>query len=719
MPRRERFTTPDEIDEGDSLDVDLLSSAISEEVEIGEAGEAPDLRQMQVPSPGEVPEDLLDRDELASWVMKVLRDARNERRDFVSNIEDWKEAYDAPKAEGTKNWPIRDAANLKVPVIKEVVNTLSSTLLQTILEPEPTWVMQDIAEEWTPFKQDLERFMDVAARRQLDFDDRVEDFILEGTKLGTSIIEVGHEVNPKKQYIYDEDGRTARPEEKFTEQGPVLWNVPLQDFFIPFHAQSIEDAKWCGKRMRYSPDQLKDRVASGKFREEVVKEMFQWEPDQEEDDVTEREEELQDMEPVERKNFQVFELWFSWNLDDGDDRETELLAYWSPLIRRFLAVRFNPFWHGKRPFVSFRYFPKEHRFYGQGICEQLEDLQEEITTIHNQRLDNAKMANVRMVVVEKMRANLKPGDPMYTGKIIEADDTDAIEPFQLSEIYPSTIENERIARGYVERVSGVDESQSVGGKPVTRTTASAQQMLLQEGKRRLDQTIRKLRKGVSRTGQLSLSIYFQFGAGDKPLVWLGKRGRIVQSLFRLPRKASEGGIGVTASAPTSRMNKETQRQNSLALFNLMVQLYEKFLQLAGQVAPQSVPVVSGALVSSAKKFMFDVLQQFDVTDPEDVLAGLTVLERVLPAPEDLGGMEAFERGEREAEFLTELEELESVLRASGRAEDGGGGASPGRQDFRRVLREEGFSRGDSQRNRADGQPTQGQGGGQRGIFPGS
>lgn len=710
---REAGPSPHGLDLDSSI-FDVEVEEMSEEM----AEELQDLRQMEQEVVGEIPSDLIDEDDLATYIDEELNLAEAERSGFVRRLAEWQEAYEAPPADSAKNWPIRNAANLTLPVIKEVVNTLVSSLLQTLIVPTPTWIIQDIAEEWSPFTSLLQKFMDIGAKRDLEFDDKVENWILEGTKYGTSVVEVGHEFIKKRQYIYTEDGTRAVPEDQ-VDSGPRLWNIRLQDFYIPFHSISIQEAPWVAKKLRFNSRQLKERVRSSKFRKEAVANILEARLEDKADEVQEKHEEMEKTEPIERVRYPVFEVWLSWNLDDGDDAETEILAYWSPETMEFLSIRFNPFWHGERPFSVFKYFPVENRFYGQGICGQLEELQDEISTIHNQRIDNASMANLRMILTRKMSTSLMPGDPLYTGKIIEVDNLDDIAPFQLSEIYGSTIQNEQITRGYVERLSGVDETQSVGGQPVTRTTATAQALLLQEGRKRFDQTIRNARDGVSRVGRLVLRTYFQFGAGEKPILWLGKKGQVLKGVFNLPKIASEQGLGIEAAAPTSKLNKEAQRQNSLALFNLMVQLYEKFLQLTSQVSPQAVPLVSGALVQAAKQFMFDVLEQFDVTNPEDVLVGLTVLERVLPSAEDFGGMEAFEGREETAQILNELERLESTLREEATGPEGRSEIPSLRGDLRRVLQDEGVLGGGGENGRTSTPPTTGPGGEGAGAFGGA
>ncbi len=644
-----------------------------------------------------VPHNLYDTDELKSFVEEEINLSMAERGAFIDNIEGWQTAYEAPSADSPKDFPIANAANLTVPVIKENVNTIFSAIAQTIITPKPTWILKDLAEEWMPFQHIIEQFLDLAGRRELKIDKVMQTLILECVKFGTCVFEIGFEFEEGRQYRYAEDGATVHKKKFIRHKGPKLWPIPLQDFFIRFYEQDIQEAMWCSKRMRQNDKKIKGLIQAGLYELEPAMNVMQQGEEIHVDDALQNMEELYDQVPLGREDHEIHEMWLSWNLNDGDDALTELQTFVSLDPLEILGVRFNPYWHNKRPFGHMVFFPIEHRFYGDGLCSQLEDLQLEISTIHNQRLDNATLANSTMVLVRRASRALKPGDPLFAGKIISVNQPDDVVPFKLGENYPNTITNEQMARNYVERLSGQSEANSRGGMPVTRTTAGAQSMLLQEAAKRLDQTIRGIREGVGFIGEITLALYFQFGADDKPVRWLGEKGRIVDAIFRLPARASELGLGLQAAAPTSQLNKETQQQNSLAMFNLLIQMYERIGQfiipILQQISPEAIPVFAHSIVSASKQFMFKALEQFDVTNPEDVLSGLSVLERALPAPEDFGGVDSFERSQEELDLLNQLQRLEDILRENPTDGSRGEGVPSVRSELRRFRGEEGIPGG--------------------------
>lgn len=608
-----------------------------------------------------------------NFLDQEIREALNDRTEFDDNLARWQEVYNAPPATEVKDFPLANSANLTVPVIKEAVNTLTAQLSQTVITPTPKWVIKTDSDEWKMFTGILERFLDRAAREDLNVDDAFETWILEGGKYGTAIVEVTHAYDKRQWMVYGRDGKTAYMEERVFKEGPELVNVPLQNFILPFTSNSIQDARWVAKRFRKTSVELHVMEANGFFGNlsKVLIEDADNQPqgDALEEVVEEKHRDLQDADPGHEDSFEFFEWWGRYDIGDGKGgkgkgQESELLVYYHMKSRSIARIQYHPYWHGERPFVEFIYFPVEYRFYGQGICEQLEELQEEISTIHNQRLDGSSTANVKPVLSRRLASSLKSGDALFTGQVIEVDDpTSDVMPLKLSDTPPSTVLNEQITRGYVERLVGLNEASSRGVQPTSRTTATAQSLLLQESKQRFDQTIRKLRRGIGQVGKLIFMDYFQYGVDKKkPIQWLGKRGKIINGILSLDRKALDLGLGFESAAPTSQLNKETQRSQSIQMFNLTIQMYGQLLDFIREfIPPEQMALIAGSMVKTAKGFMFQVYERFDVTDPDEVLSTLTLLESILPKSEEFSGAEAVEDSVRETKALEGIQRLEALL----------------------------------------------------------
>lgn len=599
------------------------------------------------------------QEDILTYLKEELQNAESERQGFMRKLARWKVAYRAPIADGPKNWPIWNSSNLTVPVIKEIVNTLAAQIVQSTLTSRPRWVLKDLALEWKPFVDPIERFLDIASDRDLKLKKIATPWLIEGVKLGTSILEMGWNVDARRVYKYTPDGKDVYPSTAIFHDGPLPVHFPVQDFWIRFGETDIQQARWVARRIWMTEKELKVAEKQGKF---FGLEKLHGRDRRGKDLASDVDEVIEETKPGRRDLWEVFKVWLSWDID-GDGRDEELLLYFSRDALQFMSNRFNPNWHGRRPYVKFGYFPVEHRFYDEGLCEMLEDLQTGISDKHNKRADNETMSNAAMIIKRKMVKGIMPGDPIYSGKVIEtADIWNDLREFRLSEPYPSTVQSEAILRQYAERLSGAGEAQSGSAMPVSRTTASAQLALLQEQAKRVDLTVQSARESLDEVGMYTNFLYYQYGTNGKAIEWLGEAGRVVEAVYRLPRRVAEIGHALRVATPTSLQNRQVKRENAVALFNLLVQLYERIMPFAQLLAPEQMPEVAHGMVRSAKTYMLNVLQSFEETDPEDVLAGLTVLEKVLPRPEDLGGLEHIRRAEESAALHDQLARLEDIYR---------------------------------------------------------
>ena len=112
------------------------------------------------------------------------------------------------------------------------------------------------------------------------------------------------------------------------------------------------------------------------------------------------------------------------------------------------------------------------------------------------------------------------------------------------------------------------------------------------------------------------------------------------------------------------------------------------------MAPEQMPEYIHGMVRSAKKYMGNVLDNFDQPDSDEILAGLTVLERVLPKPEDLGGLATFERGAESAEVLEGIARLEGLYREADAVAERRRGVANERRDGKATASPKGIPPGD-------------------------
>lgn len=656
----------------------------------------------------QIPRSIFSEDKeakLIRFLENEFRLAESERMPMIQKFARWKVVYAAPAADESKHWPIWNASNLTIPVVKEMVNTLAAQIVMQTLTARPRYNLKELAKEWEPFMDELERFMDVASDRDLRLDEAAIPAVLEAAKMGTSIMSVENLVDVRNQYAYTADGRGVYKRRQIRHDGPRSYHIPISRCWFRAHFRDIQDMQWFATEHDFTWAELKERAFQKKLS--GVAELKKWAWNTWLNEAERQENKLEEWEPSDFRTFQLFKAYVSWDID-GDGDQEELVLWWSKDANAICSRQFAYYWHGKRPFVKIGYFPRENTFWDEGLCEMLEDLQAGISDKHNKRADNAALANLKMILKRKMVQGLMPGDPLYMGKIIEVNDIwNDIREWQLAEIYPSTVAEEQIMRQYAERLAGSNEATAGAAMPVTRTTMGAQIALLNEQAKRIDLTVRSVRAGLNEVGALATGIYHQFGTNGKALAWLGEKGRLVEAIFRLPRRVQEIGLALQASVPTSQANRQIKAQSSLQQLQLITQVYEKLWPFAQALAPEHIAEVAHGFVHSARRFLEDFLETSDTTDVDDLLAGLVVLEKVLPAPEDFGGMESYNRGAESGALFDKLNRLENLLVEAEASRSGRDGLSAGSGNGRRMAREERIPRGGGPGMRFGGPPPEG------------
>lgn len=160
------------------------------------------------------------------------------------------------------------------------------------------------------------------------------------------------------------------------------------------------------------------------------------------------------------------EVGLSGEDDDEKDqrlRMYEVLNYWEDerysmiINRKELAYDGpNPYWrHSSKPFTIATYEPIPNEVYGMSAAEIVSDLQEEINTHRNQRIDNVALA------LNKMYSILRDADVDESelvsrpGGVVRVDDHDDIRELRTTDVTSSSYTEEQIVKMDMENTLGV------------------------------------------------------------------------------------------------------------------------------------------------------------------------------------------------------------------------------------------------------------------------
>lgn len=566
-------------------------------------------------------EDTEDR--LINWLHEEIHRAWTEREPLLDDWVKWQAQYWATPSEAVKNWPFPRAANIVIPLTAIAVEAIYARLFNTLFTPRFFYSIRPKATPWIDPAPHVEQWLQTEVENPdaLNMERFCQNALMELAKLGTCVGKSGYERTIRKS-IRERGGEESEYYHTVKNGATLDW-VPLANFMIRLKDHDPQDAPWVGEEHIFSWAQLKRMSEGGRMDPDAIEEVKTYFMDRSREHAGEAQtyqedvDEISNQEPIWYEQFKVQEIWCSFDVDgDGIDEEIVIDFHWQS--KSVLSVRYNWYSDLHRPYRIGNYIPVEGRIYGIGVGKQNEQFQEEVTTIHRQRLDNSTLANMGMLALKK-NSGYGPKEPIFPGKMWFLDDPQDIAPVKLSEIYNSAYANEDIVNTYSEKRTGVNEvilGQPQSGTPGTATGDIAR---LQEGNKRFDMVLRNVRRFLSLIGTDLLANYQQFGDQDRHFMILGDDGVFVEQILSLPPQLVRIGAIVDVTATSSTVNKDVEQRQWLALMQILERYYQGNIQLAAMLDPQLAAQMAQAAIMASGEAVRRLLLTFDVQDAEKLL----------------------------------------------------------------------------------------------------
>jgi hypothetical protein len=494
--------------------------------------------------------------------------------------------------------------------------------MTTFFGIEPFYSIRPKAMDWVEVAPEVEEWLqtEVSNPEAVAMYEFLENTLMELIKLGSCVGKTGYERITRKSirefggeetdYFFD------------VKNGASLLYVPLPNFLIRMAEYTLEGAPWIGEEHIWTWSQMKQMAGSGRLDSKAVEEIkHQWVDRQREqgsakeyqDDV----DQLIRAEPEWHSEYRIQEIWARFDVD-GDGYDEEIVFDFHHESSTIMSIRYNWYEDLRRPYRFCNYIPIEGRIWGVGVGKQNEQFQEEATTIHRQRLDNATLANMSMLALKK-NSGYGPKEPIFPGKMWFLDDVQDISPVKLSEVYPSSYSNEQIVVTYSEKRTGVNEV--ILGQPQEGTpgTATGDLARLREGNKRFDLTMRNIRRWLSRIGADLLSCYQQFGDQGRHWITEGEDGQFVDKFLNMPPTMVREGAVVEVSASDSITNKDVYQRQWLGLSQVLQSYYQGQMQIAAMVDPELAAQIAMMALQATTEATRQLLETFDVLDAEKLL----------------------------------------------------------------------------------------------------
>lgn len=227
-----------------------------------------------------------------------------------------------------------------------------------------------------------------------------------------------------------------------------------------------------------------------------------------------------------------------WNINRTKDL-VEVLEYWcfkdgkvwrSLIGNRVILLReeeANPFWHGEYPFVLSSSMPGLFTTRGTSDVELIEQLQEILWEMMNQRLDNVELINNAIMLI---RSDIDDPDAFehYPGARWQVDSIDQVAPLMPPyQLIDATHQTEALIRGDIQNVTGTSPfSSGTESASMDQKTATGVSIVQNAAQQRLQAKKYQAQQGLKREANMRYKNVQQFISDTRLVHMVGEQGVI-------------------------------------------------------------------------------------------------------------------------------------------------------------------------------------------------
>jgi hypothetical protein len=585
------------------------------------------------------------RNRLTDYLWTELERATGDRKPWVDKLTKELEIYEALPAVAQKTFPWEDSSNLVLPIVASMVDTIFPRIYSTVFGTDPIYTFEEKDPDYQKHVKAVQFYIQRLVIEEVELPLVAVDWLLEAIIHGYSVVKVTWDKRVESVKTYDDDGEIITDADRVVKDSPVVDRVPLPDFFFPTTARSLKTAPWLAHRIRTYWGEIQQLERMGIYKD-VERIRYHYETSS--TDYVRKREEIEKLEPSFQEEYELYEFWLTYDYDD-DGAEENLLVTYHHDSRTILRAHFNPYQHQKKPFRELVYWPRHDRIGGIGIAHMVAPMQDEISTLHNQNIDNRTVAITRMwevVAGSTADRNFKGAAP---GRKVKVDKLgEEIQPMEMGTPIDAAFEVENVSYGYAQQRTGVN-SDFVGGRDMGsgggRETATTTMVRMQEARTRFNFTMDSVRAALTDIGEIIFSLIYQFADREGLRESVGDEdGDLIREILSMPEGRIGSMIGLYITASTASINREAEKQNLLALVQLIQGHNLSFEMPLVQLVlnPMSPPELKNFAMDklTGMHALFNrLLSLFDERNADAILGNLRSLEEAAQAapPGQAGG----------------------------------------------------------------------------------
>ena len=415
------------------------------------------------------------------------------------------------------------------------------------------------------------------------------------------------------------------------------------DFIAPAKGgQDVNELPWCQQRLWWDEGMLRGKVALNRLYADAVQDLLDARKGQPKGDQPQMDSAMyrtgqdqaegiegQGSSNARRLQYEIIEDYRRYRLP-WDEQECEIITWTCrDLPGRLLGWDYldNVYAHGRRPFRVGRYFPIPFRFYGLSLAEVVKGIQDEINTIHNQKVDYATISTMpwgfkrASSTIPPISQRVKPGE------FIDVDDPQRdiyIPQWNSNSIWG---QEEQTLYQYAERLLGLTDL-SLGRQPnrvgATRT-AKGTQTLLSEAGLRFKVALQNFQRFWTGIFEDILALDQEYLPPGKEFRVTGKRPAVLKVKDRTEIK---GKFDLRLASTSETLNREQMRQDATIIMQAVL---NPTLMQAGVVGKKAVRrSFIDLLKAYGKDPAFYAEDEAPIRSPEEELQIFTTGQYVAP-----------------------------------------------------------------------------------------
>jgi hypothetical protein len=601
---------------------------------------------------------------LDTYVYDNLISLKESFRNLHENlVPKWRRLIKGKPKDETRNFPWPNASNVVVQLIGENVDVLKATQLGSIFEILPLFVA-GLVGDW-PEENDgdgqrtaLEEFLNLMglSKKELDLYRLESRAAHDNAGLGSVLIKLPWVTQTEAIVTGIDSDSKPMFEDKVIYDGPRPEKLKYEDWAATPTANTFEEAGFKYHKYKRTKMQCEQKVFDGSFAKDAW-EKIKNSPDLD-DQGKEQEESRQTTNidpPQPGKNTDIwifYECWLKYWLNDklynifytmhlgGGDNGRGLR----------MSAFFNFYPKNEEPFEFCRLGYSEDGLIGYGFAEMGEMYQEEVSTGHNQRVDNRTLANTS-VLLGGRNARIDAGISLFPMAVLPFDKND-VDVVQLGANYPSSVSEEQLTLALAKARFGTDMpgSEGMGSGSVDKKgnyNSMGTFSIMQAGNRRININVTDFRYMHLNLGQKSINQYATFGVGEDRLRYLGRQAELLQKALE---NIKSGRIELPIKAATASINKEIEKQTGMLFTQVMQRHYGAIAQiLQGVTNPVIPPEIKQFLLGSIggmSYIMSKLLRAFGYDDISRMQPEVEILKAIRQQMKQMQEQQGANNGQR-------------------------------------------------------------------------